>query len=249
MIFVKNTPNNAEVAIYGDFKDFEGLYDSLHNIVGFEEDFVSHGSSRLRVLGICYDIRHAMMGDREIEFVENSMDSEKMKRMAVIAPEKNVYLKIYVLWPEVLFVTMVLNDFVKLYGRRKAKSKYDFMLDKQTIWDENIAQVRLFQAAIAKCIKETVSEASYSRMMSLMNKDYTWFEGYATQYLDVLNCRYIDMDNEKRLKSIPTMTKRLAEHNEEYRKQKLEVSEAARYYNTTEDNIKAPLEYPDDYEW
>jgi len=57
------------------------------------------------------------------------------------------------------------------------------------------------------------------------------------------------MDKEKRLKSIPMMTKRLAEHNEEYRKLKLEVSEAARYYNTTEDNIKAPLEYPDDYEW
>lgn len=80
-----------------------------------------------------------MMGAREIEFIENSMDSEKNKRMAVIAPEKNVYLKIYVLWLEVLFNTMVLNDFIRMYGRRKAKSKYDFMLDKQSIWDENIA--------------------------------------------------------------------------------------------------------------
>jgi hypothetical protein len=41
-------------------------------------------------------------------------------------------------------------------------------------------------------------------MMNLMNKDYTWVDGYATQYLDILNCRFLDMSREKRLKSIPT---------------------------------------------
>ena len=67
--------------------------------------------------------------------------------------------------------------------------------------------------------------------------------------LIVLNCRYIDIDNEKRLKNIPIMEKRLAEYNEEYRKLKIKVSKAARDYNTIEDNIKAPLEYPEDFEW
>lgn len=36
------------------------------------------------MLGVCYDIRHALMGDREILFVDNGMDTEKMKRMGMI---------------------------------------------------------------------------------------------------------------------------------------------------------------------
>jgi hypothetical protein len=99
MIYVKNTPQNAGVAIYGDFMDFERLYDSLHNVVGDEGEFIYYETASLRVLGVCYDIRHALMGDREIEFVDNGMDEAKMRWMSAITPDKNVYLKINVLWP------------------------------------------------------------------------------------------------------------------------------------------------------
>ncbi|NLI92577.1 MAG: hypothetical protein GX434_10350 [Peptococcaceae bacterium] len=249
MIYVKNTPNNTGVAIYGDYMDFENLYEALHTVVGNEDEFVAFDAARLRILGVCYDIRHALMGDREIEFVDNGMDEEKKRRMSVLAPDKNVYMKIYVLWPEMLFVTMALNDFIRLYARKKAKKSYDFILDKQNIWDESIAMVRVFQAAIMKCIKDTVSEASFRRMMNLMNKDYTWFDGYTRQYLDILNCRFIDMDKEKRLKNIPTMARKLAERGEEYEQIKAEVVAAARHYNTYEDNIKPPVDYPEDFEW
>lgn len=249
MIFVRNTPNNTGAAIYGDFPDFEHLYEALHNVSGAEEEFIGYEAARLRVLAVCYDIRHALMGDREIEFVDNGMDEEKKRRMSVLAPDKNVYLKINVLWPEMLFVVMALNDFIRLYARKQAKKSYDFILDKQNIWDESIALVRVFQAAIAKCIKETVSDASYRRMMNLMNKDYTWFDRYTRQYIDVLNCRFIEMDQEKRLKSIPTMAKRLAERGTEYQKIRDEVKAAARHNNTFEDNISPPIEYPDDFEW
>jgi hypothetical protein len=74
--------------------DFERLYDSLHNVVGDEGEFIYYETASLRVLGVCYDIRHALMGDREIEFVDNGMDEAKMRWMSAITPDKNVYLKI-----------------------------------------------------------------------------------------------------------------------------------------------------------
>ena len=125
MVYVKNTPNNTGVAVYGDYMDFENLYEALHTVVGDEDEFVGFEAARTRVLGVCYDIRHALMGDREIEFVDNGMDEEKKRRMSVLASDKNVYLKIYVLWPEILFVTMALNDFIRLYARKKAKKSYE----------------------------------------------------------------------------------------------------------------------------
>lgn len=249
MIYVKNTPNNTGVAIYGDCLDFENLYESLHTVVGDESEFISYEAVRIRVLGVCYDLRHALMGHRDIEFVDNGMDADKMKWLSVITPDKNVYLKINVLWPEMLFVTMALNDFIQLYARKKARKSYNVLLDTQTIWDASIAHVRIFQAAVAKCINETVSEASFSRMMKLMNKDHTGFAGYTTQYIDILNCRFLGLDKEKRLKSIPTMAKRLAEQGDEYRQVRDEVIAAAKEYNCPVNNIRPLVDYPENIEW
>jgi hypothetical protein len=82
-----------------------------------------------------------------------------------------------------------------------------------------------------------------------MNKDYTWFDHYTWQYLDILNCRFIEFDNEKRVKNIPIMAKRLAERGDEYSRIQKEVQTAAKDYGAYTDNIKAPVEYPDVIEW
>jgi hypothetical protein len=140
MIYVENTPNNTGVAVYGDHRDFEGLYEALHDIVGNEDEFLNHEMVRIRVLAVCYDLRHAMMGDREFEFVDNGMDDFKMRKLSVIAPDKNVYLKINVLWPELLFVMMALNDFILLYAKKKARVSYKSVLDRRNIWDASIAK-------------------------------------------------------------------------------------------------------------
>ena len=250
MIHLENSPNFTGVAIYGDNLDFEKLYDAFHEVVGQEGEFPSFAAARIRILGISYDLRHALMGHREIEFVDNGLDESKKKSLGMLAPEKNVYLKIYVYWPELLFVQMALNDFIQLYGRKRAKKTYVYIMDKKNIWDENIAMVRLFQGAVANCIKETVSESSFTRMMNLMHKEYTWFNNYVTQYLDLLNVRYIEMDREKRIKSIPTMAKRLAEYGTEYKKIKEDIELAAEQHNTTVENIRLiNIDYPEEIEW
>ncbi|WP_238457942.1 DUF6904 family protein [Alkalihalobacterium alkalinitrilicum] len=51
------------------------------------------------------------MGNREVRFVDNGLDQDKMRYLSIAANDKNIYLVCNVLWPEVLFVTMGLNDF------------------------------------------------------------------------------------------------------------------------------------------
>lgn len=249
MLKVSSTTNLAGVTIYGDHADFESLYDSLHEIVGNEEDYPHHEAARIRVLGVCYDLRHALMGDREIIFVENGMDTEKMKRMGTITHDKNVYLTINVIWPEMLFVLMALNDFCRFHAYRLTKKRYDMMLDKFVIWDHNISQTRLFQSEVAKCLQETVEGRTYSRMMNMMIQDYTWLEKYFTQYLDLLNIRFLDMDKEKRLKNLSIMAKRLTEKGDEYRSVERTILEAAREYHSSPNDVRLRLEYPEEIDW
>lgn len=57
-----------------------------------------------RLLGICYDIRHAFMGDRDIVLEDNGMREDIMKWHEQITPTQNVYYSVEVLFPEAIFV-------------------------------------------------------------------------------------------------------------------------------------------------
>lgn len=251
MIFAKNTPNCAGVAIYGDFADFENLYEALHTVVGNEDEFVACDAARIRVLGVCYDIRHALMGDREMEFVNNGLDEEKKRRMSVLAPDKNVYLKINVLWPEMMFVIVALNEFLKLYAQKLAKTKYcsDLFTENKVIWDKHIAQVRMLQAAVADCLKQTVSDNIHVRILNILNGRFVFVDRYVTQYLDILNERYIKMSKEKRVKNLSNIARRIVERGQEYRDLECELEEEAKRYNCNMDDLRLELDFPEDIEW
>lgn len=250
MIYLENTPNLTGVTVYGDHLDFEKLYDSLHIIVGEEGEYPDYEGPRLRVLGVCYEIRHALMGNREIKLIDNGITQDMMKFHSLIAPNHNAYLAFNVLWPELLFVTMALNDFVKIYARKVSKGNYYETLDHRAIWDSSIASVRSFQAAIASHLLNTIPETSHNRILRLMNHNYNVYGSYATQYIDKLNGNFIRMTKEKREKNITVMAKRIAEQGEAYQRVKSQVLEAAREYNCSMTEIQSVNdEYPDDFEW
>ena len=251
MLFIQNTSNNTGVAIYGDYMDFENLYEALHEVVGEEDEFVGYDGARIRILGVCYDLRHALMGDRKYEFVDNGLDEEKKRRMSVLASDKNLYFRIEVLWPEMLFVTIALNEFLKLYARKHIKAKYsaDLFSENKIIWDKNIAQVRMLQSALSECLKQTISEHAYARMHNIMNGSYVYFNRYLTQYLDILNVRFMEMNKEKRLKNISTTAKRIVEKNNEYRHLEDQIREEARRLKCGVNDLRLDLDYPEEIDW
>jgi len=82
-----------------------------------------------------------------------------------------------------------------------------------------------------------------------MYHDWLFFGGYTTQYLDVLNLRFLDLDREKRVKNISIMVKRLVEKDDEYEHYHHEVHKAAKAYNCGTDAISLDIDYPDEIDW
>lgn len=86
-----------------------------------------------------------------------------------------------------------------------------------------------------------------------MTPSTTWvidkYEGYATQYLDMLNIKFIDMDREKREKNLSIFAKRLAEQDQQYLKQKRQIEEVAREDGVHVNNVIYTKEYPEFLEW
>ncbi|MEW6624392.1 MAG: hypothetical protein AB1420_14925 [Bacillota bacterium] len=256
MLIIKNTENLAGVSISGDFYDLDKLVDAFHTITidEFAEKHTKHIRISTRVLGLCYDVRHALQGDREVELLDNGLDEEKMKFHSIITPKTNVYYKCNYLYPEMFFVMLALNELVKIRYKELSKSRSYFTdaFDKNAIWDDTIATIRAFQGEFMKCVKELLTENSFARWLKLMNSDYIYIQNIAGQYIDLLNIKYIAMDKEKRLKNFNKIAKRIVDfsNDTDHNEIKKVVVEAAKEYGCCEGNIRIQgIEYPDDITW
>ncbi len=256
MIKIENTENMTGISIQGDWDDLDELVEAFYEMTSSEtiEKYKDYSMLAMRVLGLCYDVRHAKQGSREIVLEDNNMDDEKMKWHSTVTPKKNVYFKCNYLYPEMFLVTLILNEFVKIRIQDLIKKKYYFysVFDKNVIWDETIATIRAFQAEFARCVRETLTDASYRRWLNLMNADHINIRNIKPHYVDILNIRHIEMSKEKRIKSLTSIARKITGYRteEEHREIEEAVRRGAAEYNCSEADIRIEGdEYPGEIEW
>lgn len=255
MIKIENTENLAGVTISGDYDDLSNLVDAFYAIT-ICDDNKKHSrciDMSTYLLGLCYEIRHAYMGDREVELVENNMDEEKMKWHSIIAPKKNLNFKCKIFYPEMFYHMLAMNKLIEIRITELTKTRYAAdALDRRVIWDDTIAAIRYFQAAFAKCVKETLPPASYNRWLSFMNKSDIHIQAMGHQFMDVLNINYLSMSREKRLKNLNTIARRIAEFwdDEEWQDIDKVLEAGAKKYGCPKSDVRlVGVEYPDEIEW
>ena len=260
MLNVTNTERLMGVTISGTYDDLNQIYTAIERVIGPEE---SYELTILRILAVCYDLRHCFMGNREIELVDNSYYKEKQKYHGIIHSGTNVHFKVNINWIQIIFVILALDDYIKLYGDDKnfnkimkksevsAKQKEYYKLRRF----EDIALVRLFQEKVWKAFREACGDAAYKRLYNkakandkdLFNCGYLDF---CTHYLDVLEIKYIYSDVEKRKKLLATLTRKIIVPGEDYYKVYDEVSSFATENNITKDKvIYRNIQFPEHIEW
>ena len=252
MIKVTSTPNNLGARVSGSFDDFSRLYDAIHEVAGMEGEYKRHTCSFFRTLGFCYDLRHAIQGDRQFEFCENRLDENMPLPGNMIASSRNLRMAFDTMWPEMLFVMAALNDLIILYSHKLTREKVLFMCDKNIAWDGNIAAVRGLQAAVADHFRATLAAPAYSKINNALNRGYsiTVLDGYAGQYIDILNHRFAKLDRKARLTTLPGFAKKITEMNAEYRELKDFVETEAKKKGCDISDIRlAGYDVPEDIEF
>ena len=239
MLDIENTPHLTGVYIKGDRYDFENLYETLHEVVGTEETAKEHYEARMRVLGLCYDLRHAIMGHRNAYFIPHGLEEDQMVFLSLVGSKQNLYLSFEFYWPELLFIGFALEDFISLYAKRK----------KAHAWDANIMTVRHFQSLIAKLLEQTVTPRQFSSIKKMMEPASLRYKGYYSQYVDLQNIKWLNMTKEQRKKNLSIIAKRFNPDNSDYQKVKEEIEAAAKEYNCHPSDIRYNIEYPDEIEW
>ena len=238
MLTVTATPNQAGVKISGEYFDLDNLVMSFYKVIGDEDKYYGYEGARMRILGLCYDIRHAAQGDRNIERVFNGLLEHVKVRHGFIAPDKNIYFSVEALWPEVLFAVVALKDFVRLYRREAADSE----------WDPDLSTVTNFQALVLDCLEGHVPDGVYHSVRQAYTEE-TSVEEYAIQYIDMLNLKMIELTKEEREKSLAAIAMRVARQDQDYQSFKQEVLRAAGPGKKSVHEVEFNREYPEEIDW
>lgn len=238
MLTIRNTPNHAGVKISGDYFDLDGLNKAIYHVIGDENKYHNYAGSRNRLLGIAYETRHAAQGDRNIEPVFNGLTEHTKKQHSFIAPDKNIYFSVEVLWPEILYATVALNDFVRLH-----REDVEF-----PDWDPELHLIRHFQSLVLDCLHGQVPEEQYQLILKSFSQTPT-VSDYAIQYIDFLNLKFIDMPKQQRENSLAAVAVKIAVQDNDYQAFRQQVLAAANPAKKAIHEIHFKAEYPQEIDW
>ena len=128
MIRIEDTKNMIGITIHGDYQDLNALHSALSDYLRFyfdHQETEGAYSCYETILGLCYDIRHAYQGDRNIESIDNNY--ENISQMACIMYDideedkktikkernkyknGNLYFNVEVLYPWAVFYLFALQ--------------------------------------------------------------------------------------------------------------------------------------------
>jgi hypothetical protein len=251
MIKFRLTENLAGVAVSGDFNDFYDLVEAFHEIAIYEDDTKNSYYSDIstRVLGLCYDIRHAYQGDRSVLLEENGMDRDKMKWHGIITPESNVYYECKCIFPEMVFNMLAIDKLIEVKARNLSKNRYFELTDKKVLWNKSLSMLRLLQSQFVECVEEIHEPRNFSRWYNLVASRINSIEEISGGYIDLVNISYLKLDKDNRLKKLNIYTKRITEfyHDPDYRKLKKELDELKKEHGHS--HFRLNMEYPEKIDW
>ncbi|MBQ8138275.1 MAG: hypothetical protein IJ195_02330 [Lachnospiraceae bacterium] len=256
MLTAKPTEKLTGVTIEGSYDDLYELVESIYRMSGLEDDYADlYWSVKNRLLGVCYDLRHAYMGDREI-IVSDNEEWETMKGIRNF-PKKQVRYAVNILFPEAVFVAISVQEmFVfsrRYYGNHKTAHdggtkpytcRYsEYLKDK--------ANIEMLSGAILSALADVITEDELEMIMKPLDRGYSdCFMKYAVQYLDKCNIEYLKTPIEKRKDKLRNITKRLIKQPDAYRNMKRGLEYAALKYGCSIHELHDPdLEYPEEVEW
>ena len=261
MISAKPTEHLTGVLIEGEYEDFYEMVESIYRMTGLEEDYNDrYWSVKNRLLGICYDIRHAFQGDRNVKLVDNGVNDELMKWHSMVMPQQNLHYSVEVLFPEALFVAFSIPELYLpssvYYGQRarklqKKEEQPRQFVDRYADYIRDQAMLDMLSSVILSAFADVIGDEDFEKVLSQRGKSYGYeYEHYATQYVDKCNAEYLKTVPEKRKDKLRNIAKRLLKKPDAYRNLLSDLENSARRHGCSIHELHDPdLEYPETIEW
>ena len=244
MIKVSLTKNLAGATILGDYNDLDEIVNSLYTITIDEygaKKNTKYIDMSTRVLGLAYDIRHALQGDRKIELIDNGMSKEIMKYHSTITSDKNVYYSCNYIFTEMVYCMIALNELIAIKTR-----------GKKAVFNRAINVLRMLQTAFVECVAKVMTKTGYEKWIISMTRSDAKIFNMAHQYMDIVNIDYLYDLKDSRRQHINMYTKSIVDYqyDEDYIELKNDLIQYAKDNNCDINKLQfTEHEYPEEIEW
>lgn len=251
MIKVSPTKNLLGVTIQGDYYDFSELVESIYRITTCAEKYgdIYYAVSN-RLLAICYDIRHAYQGDREVALKDNGMNKELMEWHEVKASCENVYYSFNVFFPQAIFVAFSANklcDYSSYYGKNNNELLEQYPV---TAFIGDKANIDILCAGIYQALEEVIGKEEMKKLLRLKNKEDEYYIYYLPQFIDKYDMDLLKTSVDKRANKIKTIARGIACKPKSYYDLEYAFKTAANEQNVSIYELyDSRVEYPEEIEW
>ena len=259
MITATPTEHLNGIMLEGEYDDFSELVDCIYRMTGLEDDYKDlYWSVKNRLLGMCYDIRHAYQGDRHVKLVDSGADEELMKWHSMILPRQNVHFAVEILFPEAVFVALSVPELYlmsyRYYGRtaRSIKEKTSdpgFVPQTYADYVRDKALLDTLCSVILAALSKVIGDEELEKLIHQKEGQYL-FGNYAAQYVDKCNIDYLKTPLEKKKDKLRNIAKRLVKKPDAYNRLKQDLEYSAKIYGCSMHELHDPkIEYPEEMEW
>ena len=258
MISAKPTEHLTGITLEGEFQDFYEIVESIYRMTGLEEDYDDYyWGVKNRLLGICYDVRHAYQGDRNVKLVDNGVSDELLKWCSMILPKNNVHYSVEVMFPEAVFVALAVPELYLwssiYYGSRTKKQEEiaKFPAQRYSDYLRDQAVLDWLSSTILQALADVIGDDELEKLLKFRRNRYeSHFAKYVTQYIDKCNIEYLKTEPEKRKDKLRNIVKRIIQKPTAYHNMKRDLEYSAHEYKCSIYEMYDPkLEYPEDIEW
>lgn len=246
MLQMKPTEHLLGIIVQGDYNDFSELVESIYRITGLEESYNdSFFGVKNRLLGLCYDIRHAYQGDRNVVLVDNNMNRDKMSWHKIKTSEKNVYYSVEIFFPEAIFIAASVPFMYlvskKYYGSHAKKNEFnipplpfsDYMRDK--------AVLDVLCSGFWQALGQVIDENELEKIIRLYNKSSECYTNYVTPFIDQCNIELLRTNTEKRRAKLRSIAKKIITKPQAYFNLEQEYKREAKEQKVSVYELKDPL--------
>ncbi len=250
MIYARATENLTGICVEGEFQDFYELVESIYRMTGLEDNYEDpYWGVKNRLLGICYDIRHAFMGDREVKFVDNNVTSDLEKWHEMIMPKQNLHYSVNILFPEAVFVAVSVAEMFPYCKKYYESSDGDYPVAKVIGLHDYVrdqAIINMFSSAVLKALGDTIGtdgfKSFYKELENARNR-YSFesiFWEYVTPYVDKCNLEYLKTVFSKRKDKLRNIAKRFVKPPQGYSNLKMDFEYSAKLEHCSIYELEAP---------
>lgn len=257
MLSVEMTPRLLGFEISGTYHDLDELYDAIWDLTVPEYDSPEdprpqgtpdEATMSTRLLALCYDLRMAKEGNRNVELTDSGMSSHLKEAWPEVYQEHNVTFSVEVLYPEAMYEALALvylsdrrerylsgNDTYYSLGRTRDK----YLLDKSN------AIVHNYLARLLAAVEKKATPARYRKVIKDVCAHHHNLPDLYQQWVDEQNFEYADTAPEKRAERLSIVVRRLAnfDNDESYRSLKEDIDTYARNHNTWRENVRITGDY------